>query len=473
MGKLNGFKEIKRQAPKVRIIKERIKDFKEVYVPLKQEEMENQGARCMACGTPFCNWACPLGNLIPDTNNLVYLGEWKKAYERLTLNHPFPEFTGRICPALCEGSCCLGVNRDSVNIHHIEYGIIERAYKEGWVNPNPPKVRTGKKIAVIGSGPSGLAAAVKLNSYGHNVVVYEKADEVGGLLRYGIPDFKLEKWVIDRRVDVMKQEGVSFITNCEVGKDITINDLRKKYDAVVLTGGCSVPRNLNVEGRDYKGTYYAMEYLAQQNKKNAGKSFDEEVIDAKDKTVIVIGGGDTGSDCIGTANRQGAKEVYQYEIMPKPPVTRDDSMPWPEYPRILKTTTSHDEGCKREWCISTKKLEGDANGLTTLHGVKVEWIKDDAGRFSMKEIPGTEFVQKADLILIAMGFTNPNTEELFKDLDVTLDRRGNVATDENYMTSIKGIFAAGDMRTGQSLVVRAMSDGLSLADGVDKYLMGE
>jgi glutamate synthase (NADPH/NADH) small chain len=470
MGKVTGFKEFNREVPERRPVEERLNDYKEVYKEFSKEKLTNQAARCMNCGVPFCNWACPLGNIIPDFNHLVYKDQWKKAYERLSLTNPFPEFTGRVCPALCEGSCTLGSNTDAVTIEQVENYIIETAYKEGWVKPNQPRVRTGKKVAVIGSGPAGLSVAYKLNSYGHTVTVFEKAEEPGGLLRYGIPDFKLEKWVVQRRVAVLKEEGIEFITNCEVGVDYSVKDLKDNFDAVVLTGGCAVPRDLSVEGRATKGVHYAMEYLTQQNLKNSGKTIEEE-INAKDKVVVVIGGGDTGSDCIGTARRQGAKEVIQYEILPKPPEKRDDSMPWPEFPRTLKNTSSHEEGCQREWLISTKSLISEDGKLTTLKGVKVEWTKDASGRFAMKEVEGSEFEQKVDLILIAMGFTNPKFEGLLQDLGVKLDGRGNVAADENYMTSVKGIFAAGDMRSGQSLVVRAMSEGLKAAEKVDEYLM--
>lgn len=471
MGKATGFKEYNREVSEKRPVEERIKDYKEIKIMLPADKLQIQGARCMNCGTPFCNFGCPLGNLIPDYNHMVYLGQWEKAYKRLSLTHPFPEFTGRICPALCEGSCTLGVNSEPVFIEDIEFAIIEKAYEEGWVKPVIPRVRTGKKVAVVGSGPSGLAVAYKLNSYGHTVTVFEKEDEIGGLLRYGIPDFKLEKRVIDRRLAILKEEGIIFKTNCEIGKDYSANKLREEFDAVVLTGGCQVPRDLNVEGRELEGVYFAMEYLTEQNRKNAGKSVKHKEIDAKGKIVIVIGGGDTGSDCIGTARRQGAKEIYQYEIMPKPPVERDETMPWPEFPRTLKTSTSHEEGCIREWCIATKKLEGKGGKVTKLHGVRVQWEKDANGRFVMKEIEGSEFEQKADLILIAMGFTNPIYEGMLKELAVDLDNRGNVLTNNKYMTSVEGVFAAGDMRTGQSLVVRALSEGLKAAEAVDEYLM--
>jgi glutamate synthase (NADPH) small chain len=471
MGKPTGFKEYKREVSDKRPVNERVKDYKEIKISLPADKLRTQGARCMNCGVPFCNWGCPLGNRIPEFNDMVYKDKWEKAYSRLTLTNPFPEFTGRICPAPCEGSCTLGVNSEPVTIEEIELSIVERAFKEGWVKAVPPKVRTGKKVAVVGSGPSGLAAAVRLNSYGHKVTVFEKADEIGGLLRYGIPDFKLEKSIVDRRIAVLKGEGIVFKTNCEIGKDYSAKRLSEEFDALVLTGGCQVPRDLKVEGRELEGVYYAMEYLAQQNEKVAGKKLTSKDLDAKDKVVVVIGGGDTGSDCIGTARRQGAKEVYQYEILPKPPVQRDETMPWPEYPRTLKTSTSHEEGCIREWCITTKKLTGESGRVTTLHGVVVNWDKDEKDRFVMSEVSGSEFELKADLVLIAMGFTNPIYEGMLKELEVQLDSRGNVLTDKDYMTTKKGIFAAGDMRTGQSLVVRAITEGLKAAESVDRYLM--
>jgi glutamate synthase (NADPH) small chain len=471
MGKITGFKEYEREICEKRPVEARLKDYKEIKIMLSADKLQVQGARCMNCGTPFCNYGCPLGNLIPDYNNMVYLDQWEKAYKRISLTHPFPEFTGRICPAPCEGSCTLGVNSNPVAIEDIEFAIIEKAYKEGWVKPVSPKVRTGKKVAVVGSGPSGLAVAVKLNSYGHRVTVFEKSDEIGGLLRYGIPDFKLEKTIVERRISIMKEEGIVFKTNCEIGKDYAAAKLTAEFDAVVLAGGCQVPRDLKVEGRELEGVYYAMEYLTEQNRKNAGKEVRFRDIDAKDKVVVVIGGGDTGSDCIGTARRQGAREVYQYEILPKPPVERDDSMPWPEFPRTLKTSTSHEEGCIREWCITTKKLEGENGKLTKLHGAVISWDKDEKGRFIMTEVTGSEFEQKVDLVLIAMGFSNPIYDGMLEQLDVKFDSRGNVKTDENYMTSIKGVFAAGDMRTGQSLVVRAINEGLKAAESVDEYLM--
>ncbi|MFD3155996.1 glutamate synthase subunit beta [Haloimpatiens sp. FM7330] len=472
MGKLTGFKEYERKKYNKRSVKERINDYNEIYEPLSNDEMIIQAARCMECGTPFCNWGCPLGNLTPDWNDMVYKNDWKKAYERLSLTSNFPEFTGRVCPALCEAACTLGVNRKAVSIREIELTIIENAYKNGWVKPNPPKVTTGKKVAVIGSGPSGLAAADELNSVGHEVTVFEKSERVGGLLRYGIPDFKLEKNIIDRRIAVMEAEGVIFKTDIEVGKDISVKKILDDFDAVVLCCGSSIPRDLKVEGRDLEGVYFAMEYLPQQNKLNSGEKVEKN-INARDKNVVVIGGGDTGSDCIGTAIRQGAKNVYQFEIMPKPEAERDDSMPWPTYPRILKTTTSHEEGCKREWNILTKAFIGEKGKVNKLVGAKVRWIKDENGKMIMKEVPNSEFEVEIDLVVLAMGFLHPKHDGLIEELGLQLDKRGNISTDENYMTNLRGVFAAGDNRTGQSLVVKCISEGRSAAKYVDKYLMGD
>ncbi|OBR91611.1 glutamate synthase [NADPH] small chain [Clostridium ragsdalei P11] len=472
MGKITGFKEYQRENPKERPVKERIKDYKEVYYKLPKDKLNVQAARCMNCGTPFCNWGCPLENLIPDWNDFVYKNEWHKAFERLSLTNTFPEFTGRICPALCEGSCTLGVNREPVSVRQLELNIIEKAFEEGWIKPNPPKVRTGKRVAIVGSGPSGLSTAAELNSVGHTVTVFERADEVGGLLRYGIPDFKLEKHVVDRRVNIMKEEGIVFKTNTNVGVNYDVNELLDNFDAVVLTGGSTIPRDLKVEGRELKGTYFAVDFLRQQNKRVSGKKIREEEINAKGKVVVVIGGGDTGSDCIGTSIRQGAKKVYQYEVMPKPPENRDKTMPWPVFPKTLKTTTSHEEGCIREWCINTKKLVGEKGVLKSLKGVKVKW-EDNNGKRQMVEVPGTEFEQPVDLILLAMGFLHPQHEGLLDSLGVEYDARGNVVTDVNYMTAKEGVFAAGDMRRGQSLVVWSLNDGRRVAKNVDKYLMGE
>jgi glutamate synthase (NADPH/NADH) small chain len=473
LGKLNGFREFKRETAKKRPVKDRIKDSKELYIDFPVEKLKQQGARCMECGIPFCNWGCPIGNMIPDWNDMTFKAKWEKAFDRLTLTNNFPEFTGRICPAPCEGSCTLGVNREAVAIREIECNIIEKAFAEGWMKPVPPRVRTGKKIAVVGSGPSGLAAAAELNSVGHQVTVFERDDEIGGLLRYGIPDFKLDKAIVQRRVDFMKAEGVKFKTSVNVGADYPTTELLENFDAIALTGGSTIPRDLKVEGRELKGVYFAMDYLKQQNRRVAGKQLVNESIDAKDKVVLVLGGGDTGSDCIGTAVRQGAKAVYQFEIMPKPPVDRDGTMPWPLYPRTLKTTTSHEEGCNRDWNITTKKFSGEDGKVTTLHAVRVEWSTNEKGAPVMSEVAGSEFELQVDLVVLAMGFSHPQSEGLISELSVDLDGRGNVVADDKYKTKVEKVFAAGDMRKGQSLVVWAINEGRQVAKNIDEYLMGE
>lgn len=473
MGKITGFKEYKRENPEERAIEERIKDYREVYYRLSEDKLRIQAARCMNCGTPFCNWGCPTENIIPDWNDFVYRNNWKKAFERLILTNSFPEFTGRVCPAICEGACTLGVNREPVSIKEIELNIIEKAFEEGWIKPNLPKVRTGKKVAIIGSGPSGLSAASELNSVGHSVTVFEREDEIGGLLRYGIPDFKLEKHILDRRINIMKEEGIDFRTSVYAGRGkYSADKLIENFDAVVLTGGSTVPRDLKIQGRELKGIHFAVDFLKQQNKRVAGKKLIEDEINAKGKIVVVIGGGDTGSDCIGTSIRQGAKAVYQYELMPRQPLVRDETMPWPTFPKTLKVTTSHEEGCIRKWCISTERFEGKDGWVKSLQGIKVKWKKEN-GRMKMTSISGTQFNQKVDLVLLAMGFIHPQHEGLLDDIGVEFDARGNVKTDQNYMTSKKGIFAAGDMRRGQSLVVWALKDGRKVARQVDRYLMDE
>ena len=471
MGKLNGFKEYDRVECKNRSVEERINDYKEIAIKNETDALMQQGARCMDCGTPFCTWGCSIGNLIPDFNDLIYKGEWKKAFEMLKLTNPFPEFTGRICPALCEGSCTLGVNRKPVTIKEIELQIIEKAFELGLVKSNPPRVRTGKKIAVIGSGPSGLSAAYELNSVGHSVVVFERDDEIGGLLRYGIPDFKLDKSVIDRRIAVMKEDGISFAANINVGEDYEVDKLMQNFDAILLCTGSTVPRNLQVQGRDLTGVHFAMDYLSSSNKYVAGK-INKPKIDAKDKVVLVIGGGDTGSDCVGTARRQGAKEVYQYEIMSKPPVERDESMPWPLYPKTLKTSTSHEEGCIRDWDVETLAFEGAKNKLSKIKACKVNWENND-GRITPVRLEGSEFELEVDLVFIAMGFLHTQKEGLLNKLGIECDSRGNINSDNKYRTNISKIFAAGDSRTGQSLVVNAINDGIKAAKIIDNYLMGE
>ncbi|MGH4117551.1 glutamate synthase subunit beta [Clostridium sp.] len=472
MGKLGAFKLYTRKNFTKRKVEERVKDYNEVYISLEDSELAEQASRCMSCGIAFCNWGCALGNLVPDWNDMVYNENWKKAYKRLSLTNNFPEFTGRLCPAPCEGACTLGINRKAVCIRDIELSIIERAFKEGFIRAKHPKIRTNKKIAVIGSGPAGLAASAQLNSVGHTVTVFERAQKIGGLLRYGIPDFKLEKKIIDRRLNLLIEEGVRFETSINVGVDIKVDTLLKDFDAIILTGGSTVSRDLNIEGRELTGVHFAVKYLKIQNKNNSGENVEEQ-ISAKDKVVVVIGGGDTGSDCVGTAIRQGAKQVVQLEIMPKPPVERDMTMPWPTYPLTLKTTTSHEEGCTREWCVSTKKIIGEKDAVKKLQCVRVQWVTDESGQRQMSEIEDSEFVIEADLIILAMGFLHTQHEGLIHDLGLTLDARGNVCTDSNYATNINKVFAAGDLRSGQSLIVKAIKEGRCVAKNVDMMLMGE
>ncbi|MBD3266412.1 glutamate synthase small subunit [bacterium] len=475
MGKITGFLEIDRQLPKDAPIQERVKHYKEFHGKLPEEALRNQGARCMDCGIPFCHWGCPVDNKIPDWNDLVYRNDWQTASFRLHETNNFPEFTGRVCPAPCESSCVLGINVDPVTIKEIELNIVERAFKEGWIAPQPPEIKTGKTVAVVGSGPAGLAAAQQLCRAGHDVTLFEKADRIGGLLRYGIPDFKMEKQYIDRRLQIMEDEGVEFKTNCDVGLDISADELRQKYDAVVLTGGAMKPRDLPIEGRELDGVHFAMDFLTQQNKRNAGDTIPPEMeILATGKKVIVIGGGDTGSDCVGTSHRQGAKEVHQIEIMPKPPLARPDDNPWPYWPFILRTSSSHEEGGQRDWSVSTKQFIGSNGKLEKLIANRVQLGDPDPnGRRPFVEAPGSEFEMNIDLAILAMGFTGPVQEGLLHDLGVEYTERGAVKIDENRMTSIPGVFAAGDMSRGASLVVWAIKDGREAAKGADKYLMGD
>ncbi len=473
MGNTRGFLEIKRETPADQSVNERTKHYKEFHGKLPAEKLAEQGARCMDCGIPFCHWGCPLGNIIPDWNDMVYRGRWKEAIDRLHKTNNFPEFTGRVCPAPCEASCVLSINNEAVTIKEIEQNIIENAFKEGWVIAKPSSVRTGKKVAVIGSGPAGLAAAQQLNWAGHYVTVFEKADRIGGLLRYGIPDFKLEKHVIDRRVTLMEEEGVEFKTSVEAGKDISAVDLRKRFDAIVLTGGAMKPRDLPVKGRDLKGIHFAMDFLTQQNRRLAGDTIPpEQEITAEGKRVVILGGGDTGADCLGTSNRQGAKEIHQFEIMPKPPNVRPENNPWPYWPFVLRSSSSHEEGGKRDWCISTKRFSGVNSFVNKLHAIRVELETGPNGKPFFKEVPGSEFEIDADLVLLAMGFVGPVKEGLLQELGIQFTQRGAVAIDENCMTSVPGVFSAGDMSRGASLVVWAVWDGRQAAKGVDLYLMG-
>jgi glutamate synthase (NADPH/NADH) small chain len=474
MGKATGFLEFDRVLPQKEAVENRKQNYQEFVKLYSDEQLNNQAARCMNCGIPFCHSGCPLGNVIPEFNDAVYDGKWEEAYNILASTNNFPEFTGRICPAPCESACVLGINKNPVAIEEIEKHIIEIAYKKGYVQPNKSAIKTGKKVAVVGSGPAGLAAAAQLNKAGHDVVVYERDDKVGGLLRYGIPDFKLDKSVIDRRIDVMKESGIEFRTNAEVGKNVPTSEL-DQYDAVVLSGGSTIPRNLNIPGRELKGVYYAMEFLKQQNKRVGNSPIETEEILATGKNVLVIGGGDTGSDCVGTSNRHGAKSVTQFELMPQPPQTRTSAMPWPTYPMLLKTTTSHEEGCQRHWSISTKEFLGDQNGnLRAAIVVDLEWETDALGRpTKFKEVEGSQREIPCELVTLAMGFLHPQHEGLLQQLGIALDERGNVkATEGSYQTNASKYFAAGDMRRGQSLVVWAISEGRECARKVDEFLMG-
>jgi glutamate synthase (NADPH/NADH) small chain len=475
MGKPTGFLEYKRELPSKRPVQERRKDYNEFINKYEPEQLNKQSARCMNCGIPFCHHGCPLGNVIPEFNDAVYRKAWQDAYDILISTNNFPEFTGRICPAPCETSCVLGINQPAVTIEEIEKHIIEIAFEKGFVKAKQPNLRTGKIIAVVGSGPAGLAAAAQLNSAGHTVTVFERDDAPGGLLRYGIPDFKLEKWIIDRRINILVQEGINFRCNINVGVDISINELMRDFHAVVLCGGSTIPRDLPVPGRDLKGIYFAMDFLKQQNQRVSGIPVSEEDIFATGKNVIVIGGGDTGSDCVGTSNRHDAKLITQFELLPQPPKDRTSFMPWPTYPMILKTTSSHEEGCERQWAMATKEFIGDENGnLKALKIVQLEWKMTEDGRPArFVEVAGTDQVFPCELALLAMGFVHPQQEGLVNDLGVELDERGNVkASEKSYQTNVEKIFSAGDMRRGQSLVVWAISEGRECARKVDEFLMG-
>ncbi len=479
MGKINGFLEFERKTESNYTVKERTQHYNEFTLPLSKSEVETQGARCMNCGIPFCHSGCPLGNLIPDFNDYVYNGRWKKALEVLHSTNNFPEFTGRLCPAPCEEACVLGINAPSVAIENIEKSLVENGFKEGWIQPELPKERTEKKVAIIGSGPSGLAAAQQLNRAGHWVTVFERDEKTGGLLRYGIPDFKLEKKIIDRRISILKKEGIIFKTNTEVGKNYEIDKL-DEFDAIILAGGATERRPLPVKGIEINGVHQAMAFLKQQNKRNHHnqdysyelEEKDRVEISAKNKNVIVIGGGDTGSDCIGTSNRHGAKTITNFELLSKPTLHRPQDQPWPFFPRRLKTTTSHEEGTDREWNINTKEFVADEKGnLKALKTVRVEWQKDENGRFSFQEIKGSEQEWPCELALLALGFTGPENT-LAQQLNLETDARNNYITNDAYQTNKKHIFVAGDMRRGQSLIVWAISEGRECAHHVDRFLTG-
>ena len=475
MGKPTGFLEFTRECPSKRPVQERKNDYKEFVNPYSGQELNHQAARCMNCGIPFCHNGCPLGNVIPEFNDAVYRQQWKEAYDILSSTNNFPEFTGRICPAPCESSCVLGINQPPVAIEEIERHIIEIAFDKGFVKAHKPSMRTGKKVAVVGSGPAGLAAAAQLNAAGHSVTVFERDDEPGGLLRYGIPDFKLEKWVVARRIRLMEEEGIVFKCNAEVGKNVSINDLLREFHAIVLAGGSTIPRDLPLPGRHLKGVHFAMDFLKQQNKRVSALPVAGEDILAGNRNVIVIGGGDTGSDCVGTSNRQKARSVTQFELLPKPPHTRTSYMPWPTYPMVLKTSSSHEEGVERHWAVATKEFIGDEKGhLRALKIVTLEWKLTEEGKAAQfMEVPGSETEMPCELALLAMGFVHPQHEGLLLELGVELDERGNVkATEKSYQTNIAKIFTAGDMRRGQSLVVWAISEGRECARKVDEYLVG-
>jgi len=467
MGKDTGFMEFTREMPTRRPVSERVNDWFEIYLDFPEEKLRKQGARCMDCGVPFCHTGCPLNNIIPDWNDLVYRSRWRDAIRVLHSTNNFPEFTGRICPAPCEAACVLGINEPAVTIKHIEKSIIDFAFGQGWIWPEPPATRTGKRVAVVGSGPAGLAAAQQLARAGHWVTVFEKNDRIGGLLRYGIPNFKMEKHLIDRRLEQMSAEGVEFKPNSHVGHNVPVEDMRKEFDAILLSGGAEHSRDLKVPGRELKGIHFAMEFLPQQNKVCEGDTVANQIL-ASGKRVVIIGGGDTGADCLGTTHRQKPVSVHQFELLPMPPKERSPLTPWPLWPMQLRIEGAHEEGGVREWSVATTKFTGDENGnVKQLHAVRV----GPPPKF--EPVAGTEFTMDADLVLLAMGFLGPVRGGMIEQLGVALDQRGNVSTDENYMSSVQGVFAAGDMRRGQSLVVWAIAEGRKAARGVDQYLMGE
>ena len=472
MGKITGFIELKRSKPLARPVHERVRDWREVYQPSPDAQMREQGARCMDCGIPFCHQGCPLGNLIPDWNDLVYRAQWRTAIDRLHATNNFPELTGRLCPAPCEGSCVLGINDDPVMIKSIELAIIERAFAEGWIAARPPASRTGKRVAVVGSGPAGLAAADQLNQIGHSVTVFERADRIGGLLRYGIPEFKLEKRFLDRRLEILRAEGIEFRPGVDVGRDVSTPELRAAFDALILCCGAGWPRDLRVPGRDLSGIHFAVDYLTQQNRRCEGDAVAGEAITAEDKHVVIIGGGDTGADCLGTTHRQRARSVHQFELLPRPPEERAADNPWPQWPNVFRTSSAHEEGGERVYSVSTERFVDDGSGrVRALQAVRVN-VTREGGAIRVDRVPGTEFELEADLVLLAMGFVGPERGPLLSELGVRMTERGTVWRDENWMTSAEGVFTAGDMQRGQSLIVWAIAEGRSAARGVDAFLMG-
>ncbi|MCH7593328.1 MAG: glutamate synthase subunit beta [Chloroflexi bacterium] len=478
MGKVTGFMEWERELPDRRPVAERLRDWREVYSNWSESQARHQAGRCMDCGVPFCNSSsgCPLGNLIPDWNDLVYSGDWSAALDELHATNNFPEFTGRVCPAPCEAACTLNINQDPVAIEMIEKSIAERGWSEGWITPRPPEKRTGMKVAVIGSGPAGLACAQQLNRVGHQVTVFERDEYIGGLLTLGIPEFKLEKSVVRRRVKQMEDEGIEFRASTWVGRDYPTEQLKQDFHAICLCGGSTVPRDLTVPGRDLDGVHFAMDFLKQSNRRTEGQEFGpDETITAQGKTVVILGGGDTGADCLGTSHRQGAAETYQYELLPVPPGQRDDAAnPWPQWPAIFRTSSAHQEGGIRDFDILTKQLNGVDGKLKSLTAVRVDWVSDsNGGRPQMVEVPGSEFTIETELVLLAMGFLHGEHGGLLSDLGVDLDERGNVSTDSNGMTSVDGVFAGGDIQRGQSLVVHAIAGGRRTARGCDSWLMGK
>lgn len=473
MGDIRGFLKVKRAKPDYRAVCERVGDFREVIKPRANISSKEQASRCMDCGTPFCHWGCPLANLIPEWNDAMFCGRWEKAFTLLDATNNWPEITGRICPAPCEFACVLGINDDPVTIRENELDIIEHAFKNGLIKPKPPKKRSGKRIAIVGSGPAGLSAAGQLNKAGHKITVFERDDKLGGIMRYGIPDFKLEKWILDRRLAILKKEGIEFKAGVNVGIDYPANNLLKNFDAVCLSGGSRMARDLNIPGRELKGIHFAMDYLVQSNKIISGEKIPAgKIITAKGKKVVVIGGGDTGADCVGVAHRQGAACVVQIELMPMPSECRTNDFPWPKYPMLLKSSSSHEEGGERQWAVSTKKFIGKNGSVSKLSCVKVEFSAMVQNTCPvMREVAGSEFEIETDLVILALGFLYPEKKGLIEGLHLELDQRGNVKSDKNFMTSVKGVFAAGDMHRGQSLIVWAISEGRSAAHHIDEYLI--